>query len=173
MIRKIKLKNKKAGLLSENVVKLVIALISISLLVWFLISLYYSSSDLKLAKNILIDSKRSIKNQIQDFWNSDEKERTITIIGKVPSYWKIRLFEQGLLCACPSPPPGKGSDIILPQIGEDLSEKEECSKKGVCTSLSLQSEGGIVGLSEITKIHLIKKNNLLAIGPPEQNGKFN
>ncbi len=121
--------NKKGFLLAEETLKIIIALISISFLVLFLTSLYFSNVNekgLKQAAAILKSSDQSIEKNIANLANGESKEIQL----ENPNGWYLLGFFEGegpnscgksCLCICDK------SDIKFWK-----SWAADCTELGIC-----------------------------------------
>jgi len=152
--------NKNGFLLAEETLKIIIAFIALTFLVYFLTSLYFAKVnevDFGKAKQILIDSPESLANTFQNLIEG----KTRQFILQDPVGWHLFSFigndkpnscsGKNCLCICNTPL----STYFTPQI-------EECDKKnsGVCTVVtSLESNVDIKILKDLKTTIFIKKVN--------------
>ena len=159
--------NKKAFLLAEETLKIVIAVISISFLVYFLSSLYFanqSSKELELAEATLERIGDIIKDlsegnlELQDISNPQgwylfsftENEKPNTCIGK------------SCLCIC--------DEVLIDNGFFGLisgRQAEECNEKGVCLAVPELKKFNEIEIKNpndgLTKISIEKQNNEILI----------
>jgi len=148
-----KIKNKKAMLLAEETLKIIIAVIGISLLVYFLVSLYYSTTNEKKQSEAVATVDR-ISEVIENLGTEGG-----LIYGLQPFKWYLFSFVgddkkpnsctgENCLCIC-----GKTVNAFNRQI-------KECDKNGACLVVS--------NLSKFEEIK-IEKGGLTSINIKEVN----
>lgn len=148
------LKNKKGFLLAEETLKIVIALISISVLVYFLFSLYSSNKDsknLEFAKASLENLVESIENNVENveiynpdgwyviFYPSDSNPSLLSLDRKVHgNFLPLSCSNLGWeICVC------------ICKNKRDDDKNNNCDKKGICMKLNEQFGKG--GNAQISK----------------------
>ena len=155
--------NKKAFLLAEETLKIVIAVISISFLVYFLSSLYFAnqnSKDLELAEATLENLIESVNSGIEEIeiynpegwvlssWPHDVKK---SILGVYDEEIKndfpkscSNLGWKNCICICDSAINFESSD---------------CDDAGVCMESNLKVDGDVIELEDLPLNLLIDKEN--------------
>jgi hypothetical protein len=149
---------KKGFLLAEQVVKIVIALIGLSFLLYFLSSLYFNKIDLEnqeKAADYLLRSTESLKNFIE---NSLSEENTEFFNPNVPNGWYLfsytgsaekpnRCDRKNCLCVCDNVWDFNGAQI------------KQCNEKGSCLPVyNLKNEALEIELTVNPATTLIIKN---------------
>jgi len=133
------MKNKKANLLPEEVLKIVIAVICIIFLVYLLVSLYYSLTGAEKKKQAEA-SKDIISKEITRINNIGEKYNAQGILVPNPAGWYIFSFvgedlkpnlctKQNCVCICESV-------ILNPFNWRDKAQLKKCDDKGFCSVVS-------------------------------------
>jgi hypothetical protein len=156
--------NKKAFLLAEETLKIVIALISISFLIYFLSSLYFSnqnSKDLELAEATLENLIESANSGIEEveIYNPQSSD-------KFPGGWILISFpfgDSGLPNSCSN----LGSQSCLCICNEaantyqDSGFTEDCDDVGICmdSNLKVDNEDNKIKLEDLPLNLLIDKEN--------------
>lgn len=168
-----RMKNKRGFLLAEETLKIVIALISLSFLIFFLISLYFSNvNDVKSkqAEQILIESDESIKQSIQNLDDSESKE----LILDNPNGWYLFGFTNlkpnvcagdNCLCICDRVYDDKIRDLWK-SWEERQIEKCSNSKVGICTPVKNLKNDLSIEIKDprdLTRILIKKENNEILI----------
>ena len=149
--------NKRAFLLAEETLKIVIALISISFLIYFLTALYFSSIEGQKFRQADATMER-IKDVVNNDLSVVESVTEIT-----PSGWKLISYVgekkpnscagQNCLCIC--------EDIWLEFFDRQLNE---CSEEGICEIIpSLQDFGEIKIEGSSISIEIDKSKGVVEI----------
>lgn len=118
---------KKGLLLAEETLKIIIALISLTFLVFFLSSLYFSNLNEKRfeqAKQELTESSESFKSIIENLDEGEEKEKKLTS----PSGWFLFSFTEKRPNACA----GQNCMCICDEANFYQEQFEVCQEKGIC-----------------------------------------
>jgi|SaaInlStandDraft_4_1057021.scaffolds.fasta_scaffold80738_2 hypothetical protein len=148
------MKGKKGMLLAEETLKIVIALIAISFLVYFLVSLYFNSINSEKLEQATSSIER-IKSIIENTAILIEDVTDIT-----PAGWILFSFietkpnacaGQNCLCICPSAfwdQEGKCDDKGVCEIVEKLESFEEIKIQSPGTSLTIIKSEEKVGVAE-------------------------
>ncbi len=124
--------DKKGMLLASEMVKIVIAVIAVSFLVYFLSMLYFSKvSENKQveAKSVLIESQASIKNKIKMIREDSAINQETRELG-IPGGWYLFSFtEKDKPNACA----GKNCLCICDNVVDMFKRQiKECDKNGAC-----------------------------------------
>lgn len=165
---------KRGFLLAEQTLKIVLALIALSFLIFFLISLYFSNISnvkLKQAEQILIESDESIEKSIQNLNDGGSKELVIDN----PKGWYLFGFTdlkpkvcEGANCLCIC---DRVYDDKIRDIWKSWEERqaESCNdnEKGICIPVPNLKEGQISieikDPRDLTSILIKKENNEILI----------
>lgn len=141
--------NKKGFLLAEETLKIILALISISFLVYFLTALYFVNQDSK----ELEQAEASLEFLIKEI-NSGRTE--VEIYNPAPSIntlgifrgWKITSWSSNEM---PNQCSSFGWDNCVCICKTDLLEnnKEECNEEGICRENEFTVEGGVIEIAEV------------------------
>lgn len=147
-------------LLAEETLKIVIALIALTFLIYFLMSLYFaktSENAIERAQNVLIDSDESIKNVVEDLEDGESREVSLPNVYDAGGAddWVLFSFVsdakpnscagQNCLCIC-------DDSTFRKQAGR-------CDEKGICTAIpSLKSQVEIE-LDDALNFITIEKTN--------------
>ena len=156
------MKNRNGFLLAEETLKIVIALIAITFLIYFLASLYFAKvngANFEQAKRILIDSSESLKKTIENLNEGEARE----FVFDSPKGWNFITFTEnekpnscdGEKCAC------------ICDSAWIKSQAEKCDEpnKGICVAIqNMQSPDLTIEIqSSLTKIFLAKKSGEIII----------
>jgi hypothetical protein len=132
------MKNKKGFLLAEETLKIVLALVCISFLVYFLASLYFNNKD----DNNLELAKSSLEYLVSEAESFGEEGGIVEIYN--PQGWVVSLWSENKM---PNSCSNKGWDNCLCICKEELSTRtingliSDCDNKGYCLeSLELRIE---------------------------------
>lgn len=121
-------KSRRGLLLAEENLKIVIAVISISFLIYFLVALYFNnvkSQNLEKAENILLKSDQSLRAVIEILNKGDSKE----FIIENPKGWYLFGFTESRPNSCS----GQNCICICDKVVDVLDRQvNECSINGVC-----------------------------------------
>ncbi len=155
--------NKRGMLLTEEVIKIVIAVIGIALLVYLLAALYYNKTTgekLRQAEEILNgESEGSIKTAIQNLDTINPKE----ILISNPTSWHVFGFAEDKK---PNSCTGKNCICICART-LDIFDKQikQCDKKGACLVVENLNafEHFKIKRGELTSITISKSNNKISI----------
>ena len=154
------MKNKSGFLLAEETLKIVIALIALTFLIYFLISLYFaktSETALQRSRNILIESDESIKNIIENLKESESRETSVPGIHDAGGFddWVLYSFVgdlkpnsclgQNCLCIC--------DDAITSR------QIQRCDEKGVCAKVPNLDSNVEIELKDALNFIVIEKIN--------------
>ena len=147
--------DKRGFLLAEETLKIIIALISISFLIFFLTSLYLSNvkeEKIKQANSILKESGESLQIIISNLKIGEEKKMNLAN----PKGWFLFGFTDEKPDSCA----GQNCVCLCGEAGFFGTQTEECSKKGICLPVEslMPFERIEIKSPEITEI-LIKKEN--------------
>ena len=149
-------------MLAEETLKIVIALIAITFLIYFLVSLYFAKvngANFEQAKRILIDSPESLKKTIENLNEGEARE----FVFDSPKGWNFITFTEnekpnscdGEKCAC------------ICDSAWIKSQAEKCDEpdKGICVVIqNMQSPDLMIEIqSSLTKIFLAKQNGEIII----------
>ena len=153
-------KNKEGFLLAEETLKIVIALIALTFLIYFLMSLYFAKTSedaLERAKNVLIDSDESVKNVIDNLDDKESREISLPSIsdfGKADD-WVLFSFisdskpnscaRQNCLCIC---------DDAL----RSKKQLERCNEKGICLPVPTLRSQVEIELEDALNFIMIEKS---------------
>lgn len=144
--------NKRGFLLAEETLKIIIALISISFLVFFLASLYFTNvkqQKLEQAQQILKNSDESIQKNIANLKSGEEKEKKLVN----PKGWYLFSFIEDKPNSCV----GKSCMCICDYNINPLSSQEnKCDSAGICLVVENLASFDEIKIEGLTKI-LIKK----------------
>jgi len=159
--------NKRGFLLAEETLKIVIAMICMTLLIYFLISLYFgriNETELQQAKQTLLDSSESVKKAIDGL--NEGGSKTMTLAN--PIGWHLLSFNQnprpnscaGANCLCICKKPTTGIDYFKEQF-----EKCDDKSSGVCFAASNieKNNFNIEIRKDLTKISIKKTNGIISI----------
>ena len=153
---------KKGFLLAEETLKIVIALIAISFLIYFLTSLYFAKIneiEYEKAKVTLIDSDESLKATIENLNDGETREYLIND----PDDWHLVSFTgitKPNLCA------GNSCLCICKDSRKNIqSQVKQCDDKnnGICTPANIDRDVKIKIQKDITKISIQKTNGEISI----------
>ena len=130
-------KNKRAMLLAEETLKMVISVIAIGFLIYFLVSLYFSNQDAQKQVNA-----EGTLNKIQSVLDSPNQEASISAI--TPGGWTVFSFTEefkpnqcnGKECICICSEVWRyGVSTIVGKSREER-QAEECSDNGECLKVN-------------------------------------
>ncbi len=154
-------KNKRGFLLAEETLKMVIALIAISFLVYFLISLYMTnktSKDLELAKATLehlVEEINSLKDgevrdvevyNPEDLWISSWPYEKSMPLSCSNLEWK------NCICICENPNLWEKAKSVVTSVTYIEKIAQECSSEWICREVSKKTIVGIGGSQTPLKI---------------------
>jgi len=156
---------KRGFLLAEETLKMVIALISITFLIYFLVTLYFgraNEADFQQAKQTLIDSSQSVKKTIDGL--NEGQTRTMTLAN--PIGWRFLSFTQD-----PKPNSCAGSNCLCickkPLVSYFTEQAQKCDDKesGICFANGNleQKDFNIEIRKDLTKISIKKINGKISI----------
>ena len=159
--------NRRGFLLAEETLKIVIALICITLLIYFLVSIYFGRAneiELQQAKQTLTDSSESLKKTMDGLGEGQAKAMTLAN----PIGWHLLSFNQnprpnscaGANCLCICKKPDKIKDYFKEQF-----EKCDDKSSGICFAASNieQSNLDIEIKKDLTKISVKKIKGKISI----------
>ena len=153
---------RKGFLLAEETLKIVIALIAISFLIYFLTSLYFAKIneiEYEKAKATLTDSDESLKATLENLNDGETREYLINDPGE----WHLVSFSGNIkpnLCS------GNSCLCICKDSGNKIeSQAKQCDGRnnGVCTPANIEKDIKIKIRTEITKISIQKTNQEISI----------
>lgn len=153
-------------LLPEQVVKIVIALISLSFLIYLLAALYFSGSDLEnqeKAEDYLIRSTNSLKSFIQSNLSKGQVE---FLNPAVPNGWHLFSFTG----KSEKPTKCEGKNCLCICSNEWWGQEKECHETGSCLIVENLKEGNIeIKLTVNPSVTIIVKevNNLIEVSKKE------
>lgn len=155
-MRKIKIKNKKGFLLAEETLKIIIALIAISFLVYLLASIYFGSVQEQKKAHAASNLGR-IMDVVDNVNITNE-----TVSSLTPSGWFLYSFtdsEKPNSCA------GENCLCICNNVFLLGSQEKKCSEKGVCEIIPgiEQFEPIKIEKAGETSIKVIKQQNKIII----------
>lgn len=156
------IKQKNGFLLAEETLKMVIAVIAITFLIYFLVSFYFgrvNAIEFEKAKRNLIDSGESVKKTME---NLKEKE-TREIVLDSPDKWLLLSFTSE-----PKPNSCAGKNCVCICDKALLrSQVDVCDKpnEGICVVVEnlKQGDASIQIKTSLTKISVSKINNEIVI----------
>ncbi len=156
---KMKLKNKKAILMQE-VLKIIVAVLSILILISLAVKLYGMSKKSELDK-----AQSNLKSFIQDFegfMNGNEEKTNLTILG--PKKWFISSFKRNDIPPIPNGCEGLDYCICLCYFYKGYNVGD-CNKRGICYSskyyLKIEKFGKRLYIDKVPyKIILEKEDNM-------------
>ncbi|MBI2043511.1 hypothetical protein HYT25_03930 [Candidatus Pacearchaeota archaeon] len=167
-------KNKRGFLLAEETLKIVVALIAITFLIYFLTSLYFArinEIEYEKAKTTLIDSDESLKATIENLNEGEIREYLIND----PDDWNIVSFTVNTK---PNLCPGNSCLCLCKDSSKKIElQSKKCDKEneGICISANIDRDVKIKIQKDITKISIQKTGNEISISEigiaPETNVK--
>ena len=153
---------RKGFLLAEETLKIVIALIAITFLIYFLVSLYFAkinSAKQEQANRILLESQESLKKTIEGLNENGNRE----FLLDSPKGWNFLTFTGN---EKPNSCPGEKCACICnnPAITTQIKKCEEVNN-GVCIAIqNLQPSDLTIKIDEnLQKIYLAKQNGVILI----------
>jgi len=137
------MKNKNAFLLAEETVKIIIAVIAISFLAYFLISLYLTNKtekDLKFAEASLEHLIEEINAEVPEveIYNPEEWDLVSWPYGKILPVSCKNMGWENCLCICNALNIGDYAISLIPSISVYQKTSDKCDKSGFC--LEVQDE---------------------------------
>ncbi|MBI4116387.1 hypothetical protein HY449_01445 [Candidatus Pacearchaeota archaeon] len=148
---------KNGFLLAEETLKMVLAVIAITFLIYFLVSFYFGRAnaiEFEKAKRTLVDSGESIKKTIE---NLKEKE-TREIVLDSPDKWLLLSFTSEL-----KPKSCTKNCVCICDEAIIRKQAEVCDKpnEGICTVVEnlKQGDASIQIKTSLTKISISRINN--------------
>ena len=160
-------RGKRGFLLAEETLKMVIALICLTFLIYFLVTLYFGrigEANFQQAKQTLINSSESVKKTIDSL--GEGQTRTMPLVN--PIGWRFLSFTQdprpnscaGKNCLCICKKPTTGIDYFKEQ-------SEKCDEKvsGICfANDNLERKNFDIEIKkDLTKISIKKINGQISI----------
>lgn len=161
--------NNKGFLLAEETLKIIIALISITFLVYFLVALYTSNADdknLEFAEsslNYIVEEIDAGSNEIEIYNPDDWVLISWPYRGIVPNSCS-NVGWNNCLCICKDLSIANYFVSVLPWSKSAIENlKERCDKKGVCKQISFKVEGeqgtSFIALETPIKLNVDPSNN--------------
>ncbi len=153
---------KKGFLLAEETLKMVVAVIAITFLIYFLVSFYFgrvNEIEFEKAKRNLIDSGESIKKTMENLGENEKRE----FVLDSPDKWLLLSFTSELK---PNSCAGKNC-LCICEKSVIRKQAEVCDKpnEGICAVVEnlRQGDASIQIKTSLTKISISKINNEIII----------
>ena len=153
-------KNKGGFLLAEETLKIVIALIALTFLIYFLMSLYFaktSENAIERARNVLMDSDESVKKVIENLNEGESREISLPNIydSGGADDWVLFSFvsdEKPNSCA------GQNCLCICDDALRSKNQASRCNEKGICLPVPTLKSQVEIELEDALNFIMIEKS---------------
>lgn len=154
------MKKKRGMLLTEETLKIVIAVIAIGFLVYFLVNLYFTNVGGK--KLIEADANLNGANQLMDKIQGLEEGGQVEHLVQNPSRWRVMSFVDGEIK--PNSCVGENCLCICVNKIREKVQASACDEDGVCGIVENLKEFGEIKIgNDGTSVIIRKVNSLIEI----------